>query len=83
VRGFLRSARFRQDAGCVLGQRLARLGQGEAARGAVEQRLAEMRFQSGDRLGDGGLGQADRVGGGAEGAVLHYGGEDRPGFEIG
>ena len=83
VRGFLGGLRFGEDARGVLGERLAAFGQRQPARGAVEQRLAELRLEPGDRLGDGRLGHADRVGGAAERAMLDDAGEDRPGFEIG
>src|SRR3569623_3084291 len=56
-------AHLGQHALGALGQRLAALGHGEAARCAVEQRLAEMRLQPGDRFRHRRLGQADRLDG--------------------
>ena len=57
--------------------------EGEAARGAVKQGAAEALFQAGDKLGDGGFGQGQFVGGAREGAGFGDFDEGGPGFEIG
>ena len=59
-----------QAAGGVLGERAAGLGGDDAAAGADEQVGAERLLELADLLGDRGLGHAQRLGGGGEGAEL-------------
>ena len=59
-----------QAAGGVLGERAAGLGGDDAAAGADEEVGAERLLELADLLGDRGLGDAQRLGGGGEGAEL-------------
>ena len=54
----------------VVDERAARVGQADSAAGAVHERGAGGLLESGDLLGDRGLGVGERLGGGGEGAVL-------------
>ena len=54
----------------MLGERAAGLGGDDAAAGADEQVGAERLLELADLLGDRGLGDAQRLGGGGEGAEL-------------
>ena len=64
------SSSARRLRGGVLGEGVARVGRVDAAAGADEQVGAERALELADLLGDGGLGDAQRVGGGAERAEL-------------
>jgi hypothetical protein len=56
-----------------LDQGLARLGEDHAAADAVEEGAAQVLLQRADGLGEGGLGDVERLGGAVEAAVVHDG----------
>jgi hypothetical protein len=58
---------------CVTQQCLPLRGQGHAAGQPVEQTAFERGFEAPHRLGEAGLRYSERLGGGAEAAVLGYG----------
>ena len=68
----LRLLHLLHDAGTGLAVAQADLGQGQAAGGAVDEAHPQPLLQCGDVLADGGLGQAQRVGGGGEAAQLGH-----------
>ena len=59
-----------------------RLGQAEAAGGAVQQGEAEQALQLADMLADGGRGHAEGLGGAGHAARLHHGREDGVASEL-
>ena len=59
----------RHDRVGVPHERLARLGEADAARVALHERAAGLALERRDLLADGGLGEAQRLGGGAERAA--------------
>ena len=75
--------RIGQDLRRAHRQHTAGFGQRQAARGAMEQALAEAALQPRNGLGDGRLGEIELDGGAGKGAGFGNFGEDRPGFEIG
>jgi hypothetical protein len=83
ARGLLGRLGVAQERARAAGDCLAGGSEREAARGAVEKLRAEPLLQPGDGLGDGRLGEGQRLGGGGEGSKLRHFREDRPRFEIG
>ena len=72
-----------QDAVRIAARGAAGLGEGEAARGAVEQARAEPRFETRHRLRDGGLGQSKLQRRARKRSGIGDLREDGPGFEVG